>query len=153
MSIDVPRKGTRGATMPSGPMLRFAIRMARVLHRLGIGRRMDGEKVILLTTRGARSGRDRTVPVMAFPDSGGAWLVVASFGGSAGNPGWFVNLARNPDEVWIELDGRRTRVLPATLKGDDRAGAWRRIIESSPRFAGYQEKTDREIPVVRLTPA
>jgi deazaflavin-dependent oxidoreductase (nitroreductase family) len=152
MTIEVPRRGTRGANMPGGGLKGAFTGLARGLYRLGLGRRMDDEKVVLLSTRGARSGKQRTTPVMAFPD-GDAWLVVASYGGAATHPDWFVNLARNPDDVWVEVDGRRGQVRPATLQGEEKAAAWKRIVERSPRFAGYQEHTDREIPVVRLTPA
>ncbi len=150
-SIVVPARGTRGASMPGGPLIRFGMWVARGLYRLGVGRRMDGEKVILLTTRGARSGKARTAPVMAFDDEKDAWLVIASFGGAARNPNWFVNLARHPEDVEVEVEGRRVKVRPTRLEGAARAEAWQRIVKTSPRFAGYQEKTDRDIPVVRLT--
>jgi len=112
---------------------------------------MDGIPVILLTTRGARSGADRTTPVMAFRQSDSEWLVVASFAGAKQHPAWFINLARHPDDVWVEVDGRRVRVTPTSLEGEDRERAWADITAKSARFAGYQEKTDREIPIVRLT--
>ena len=112
---------------------------------------MDGIPVILLTTRGARSGADRTTPVMAFRQSDSEWLVVASFAGAKQHPAWFINLARHPDDVWVEVDGRRVRVTPTSLEGEDRERAWADITAKSARFTGYQEKTDREIPVVRLT--
>jgi deazaflavin-dependent oxidoreductase (nitroreductase family) len=124
----------------------------RAAHRLG-ARRMDGMPVILLTTKGARSGELRTTPVLSFPEGDSAWLVVASFGGAAKHPAWFVNMARHPDEVWVEVDSRRFKVSPASLSGEDREQAWRRITTQSPRFTSYQEKTDREIPVVRLSAA
>lgn len=153
MAIEVPRRGSRGANMPGGRMKGWFSGLATRFHRLGLGRRMDGQKVVLLSTRGARSGKVRTTPVMAFPETEGAWLVVASYGGSAAHPDWFVNLARNPDDVWLEADGRRHQMRPTALQGEDKAAAWKRIVETSPRFAGYQQNTDREIPVVRLRPA
>jgi deazaflavin-dependent oxidoreductase (nitroreductase family) len=121
----------------------------KLSHRLG-ARRMDGVPVLLLITRGARSGEQRATPVMCFPDGDSAWLVVASAGGSAGHPAWFVNIARHPDDVWVEVDGRRVKVTPHSLSGEDRKAAWQRITAQAPRFAGYQQKTDREIPLVRL---
>ena len=71
--------------------------------------------------------------------------------GTADHPSWFYNLAEHPDRVEIEIQGRKTTATPQTLTGDERAAAWERIIREQPRYAGYQEKTDREIPVVRLT--
>jgi deazaflavin-dependent oxidoreductase (nitroreductase family) len=60
-------------------------------------------------------------------------------------------VAKHPDQVEVEVDGRKTAVTPQTLTGGERAAAWERITRERPNFAGYQEKTDREIPVIRLT--
>jgi len=89
--------------------------------------------------------------VMAFPEADDAWLIVASRSGTADHPSWYYNLARHPDRVNIEVQGRKTTAVPQTLTGDERAAAWTRITREQPRYAGYQEKTDRQIPVVRLT--
>lgn len=70
--------------------------------------------------------------------------------GAAGHPAWLYNLVACPDRVEIELEGRKTAVTPQTLTGEDRAAAWERIARERPNFAGYEQKTDREIPVVRL---
>jgi deazaflavin-dependent oxidoreductase (nitroreductase family) len=87
---------------------------------------------------------------MAFTEGNDAWLIVASRGGTAGHPSWLYNLAAHPDRIEIEVEGRRTAVSAETLTGEERAAAWERITTAQPRFAGYQDKTDREIPVVRL---
>ena len=108
--------------------------------------------MLLLTTVGARSGQRRTAALARFPDGDGRWLIVGSAGGAARHPGWFINLARNPDQVWAEVGRLRLKVTPDLLRGDDRTAAWQRIIARSPNFAAYERKTDREIPVVRLTP-
>ena len=75
---------------------------------------------------------------------------MASKGGAPSHPSWFYNLAAHPDEVEVEFDGRKTAVTPQTLTGDERAAAWQRITTERPNFAAYEEKTDRQIPVVRL---
>jgi hypothetical protein len=62
-----------------------------------------------------------------------------------------VNLAKNPDHVFLQVRGERYRVRPASLHGADRESAWKRITSEMSNFAEYQTKTDREIPVVRLT--
>jgi hypothetical protein len=62
-----------------------------------------------------------------------------------------VNLARNPDQVSIEFEGCTIRARPESLKGADREAAWQRIVGESPMYKGYLDKTDREIPIVRLT--
>jgi deazaflavin-dependent oxidoreductase (nitroreductase family) len=106
-----------------------------------------------LTTVGAKTGQKRQIPLARFPDGEDAWLVVASVGGSAHHPAWYHNIAAHPDQVWIEFGGRQLRVTPAQLDGDARAQAWQRITQIQPRYAGYQQKTDRAIPVIRLARA
>jgi deazaflavin-dependent oxidoreductase (nitroreductase family) len=152
MSVNVTPRGTRGQKRPPGPIMGLMAWFMRTSHRLG-SQRMDDQPVILLTTRGARSRELRTTPVLSFPESESAWLIVASFGGSASHPAWYLNMARHPDDTWIEIDGRRVKVTPHSLTGEERERAWEHITAKSHRFVGYQEKTDREIPVVRLTTA
>ncbi len=115
--------------------------------------RISGMPLILVTTVGAKSGQRRQVLVSRFPDgeSTTSWLVTGTAGGSATHPGWVVNMARNPDKVWVEVDGREMRVRAASLTGAEREAAWARIAEVAPGFASYPDKTDREIPVIRLT--
>jgi deazaflavin-dependent oxidoreductase (nitroreductase family) len=150
MSVNVTPNGTRGQQTPPGFVMPVMGWFMRLSHRLG-ARRMDGQPVILLGTRGAKTGQPRTTPVMSFPEGDTSWLVVASFAGAQKHPAWFGNMAAHPDDVWVEVDGRHVAVTPTSLSGEDRAQAWKRITSEAPRFAGYQEKTDREIPVVRLT--
>jgi len=123
-------------------------------HRvLGDRMRVMGRPLLLLKTVGARSGETRTSLLGWFPDSTeGGWLVVASFAGAARHPAWFLNMARNPDKVWVEIGNRKLQVQPESLSGADRAEAWQRIVSLAPGYGGYQQKTDREIPVVRLRP-
>jgi deazaflavin-dependent oxidoreductase (nitroreductase family) len=61
-----------------------------------------------------------------------------------------VNLARNPDRVSIEIAGRQIKVEPESLQGAERAEAWRKVVALAPGYAAYEQKTDREIPVIRL---
>lgn len=158
MPIEITPAGTRGAGMPGGkvmtallaPMMKLQI----ATYRRSGGRRpsrMMGFPVVLLTTRGARSGRGRTTPLGGFPDGDDAWLVVASKAGAATHPAWFFNMARNPDDIWLEVGKRRIRVRGESLLGEEREGALRRIAAIAPRYGKYQAKTDREIPIVRLT--
>ncbi|MBJ7604625.1 MAG: nitroreductase family deazaflavin-dependent oxidoreductase [Candidatus Dormibacteraeota bacterium] len=108
---------------------------------------------MLLTTRGAGSGELRTAPVMGFAQGDSTWLVVASAAGAAKHPAWYFNMARHPQDVWVEVEGNKLRVSPQSLQGAERDEAWRDILAKSPRYAGYEQKTDRQIPVVRLTGA
>jgi deazaflavin-dependent oxidoreductase (nitroreductase family) len=117
------------------------------------GYRFMGMDVVFLTTVGRRTGERRETPLAWFPDGENAWLVVASAAGSAHNPSWYYNLAAHPDQVWIELPGRSLRVTPEQLEGVRRQECWSRIVQAQPRYAKYQEKTDRLLPVIRLVPA
>lgn len=117
------------------------------------GGKFRGMDVLFLTTVGAKTGERRETPVAWFPDGDQAWLIVASLGGSARNPGWYHNLAAHPDQVWIEIGDRTLRVVPEQLEGNRRDEGWQRIITAQPRYANYQEKTDRVRPVIRLAPA
>jgi deazaflavin-dependent oxidoreductase (nitroreductase family) len=74
-----------------------------------------------------------------------------SANGAAGHAAWLYNLAAHPDQVEVEFEGRKTPVTPQTLTGEERATAWQRITSERPNFASYETKTDRQIPVVRLT--
>ncbi len=117
------------------------------------GDRFLGMDLLYLTTTGAKTGQQRVTPLARFPDGDGAWLVVASAAGSARHPGWYHNVAAHPDQVWIEMGGQRIRVSAEQLDGTRREEAWQRIVASQPRYAGYQRKTDRVLPVIRLSRA
>lgn len=151
MAIEIPPAGTRGSrTPPSGPLARGMMGIVRTIHRL-TGDKMSGQPLMHLHTVGAKSGQPRTAVVMAFPEDENAWLIVASRGGTADHPAWFYNLAAHPDRVEVEVQGRRIPVTVQTLDGEERAAAWTHITTTQPRFAGYERKTDRRLPVVRLT--
>ena len=113
---------------------------------------MMGFPVVLLSTKGARSGQERTATLGGFADGDNAWLIVASMGGAAENPAWFNNMVKHPDDMWLEVGTRKMKVRGDSLTGREREEALARIAAISPRYAGYQKKTDREIPIVRLTP-
>ncbi len=142
------RNGTRGARQPSGPLLRWGNKlMANRIRRKGA----KGGKTLVLTTIGAKSGAERANPVAWFPGDGGSWLIVASAGGAPKNPAWYYNLAAHPDQVRIEVGGRTVDVTAEQLQGAERDKAWQQITAAAPGFGRYQEKTDRELPVIVLT--
>ncbi|WP_433519445.1 nitroreductase/quinone reductase family protein [Nonomuraea sp. CA-143628] len=147
------RPGTRGARQPSaGWAFRwFNKLMARRIRRKGGGKFL-GFNALVLTTVGAKSGQERVNPVGWFLGEDGNRLIVASAAGAAGNPAWYYNLAAHPDRVRIEVDGRTIAVVAEQLHGEERERAWQQIIAASPRFAEYQVKTDRELPIIRLIP-
>ena len=110
-----------------------------------------GMNVLVLTTVGAKTGQRRQTLLGSFPDGDGAWLVVASAAGAAKNPAWYHNLAAHPDQADVEVGGKKVKVTAAQLTGADRDAAWQRITAAQPRYGGYETKTDREIPIIRLT--
>lgn len=115
--------------------------------------RMMGFPVLLLTTVGAKTGVERTHIVGGFPEGENAWVVVASNGGAADHPQWFVNMAKNPDQISIQVGERKLQVTASCLIGPERIEALNRVAAIAPRYGDYPKKTDREIPVIRLTAA
>ncbi|MFD6176852.1 MULTISPECIES: nitroreductase/quinone reductase family protein [unclassified Isoptericola] len=143
-------QGTHGARQPRGPLLAFINRrMASRIRRKG-GSAAGGDTIVL-TTIGRKSGQERPVPVASFPSPDGGWYVVASAAGAANNPAWYLNLAAHPDDVTVETGGEKVAVSAAELHGEERAAAWKLVVTTAPGFAGYADKTDRELPVVHLT--
>jgi deazaflavin-dependent oxidoreductase (nitroreductase family) len=136
--------------MPSTPSW---IQRAMVRWHRRKGDRFQGMDLLYLTTTGAKTGEKRYTPLSYLSDGDDAWLIVASAGGAARNPGWYHNIAAHPDQVWIEVGGQHLRVAPAQLEGDRREQAFGRFATRHPRYAGYQEKTDRVLPVIRLARA
>ena len=109
-----------------------------------------GMNALVLTTIGRKSGVERATPVGWFPGEDGSWLIVASAAGAPRNPAWYHNIAAHPDKVRIELAGRTVAVTAEQLRGPEREQAWRQITAAAPRFAQYEGKTDREMPIIRL---
>lgn len=123
------------------------------LYRLLGGRvvgRLGAAPLLLLTTSGRRSGKRRTVPVIYVPGPDPA--LIASNGGAARHPLWFLNLQASP-RATLEIEGERREVLARVAAGHERERLWRRAVELYPSYASYQERTAREIPVVVLARA
>ena len=148
MAFDTPT-GTRGARQPrAGLMMQWANKMAAGrIRRTG---KMMGFNALILTTIGAKTGAQRTNPVGWFPGTDDSWLIVASAAGAQRNPAWYHNIAAHPDRVRIEVNGQAIHVTAEQLHGAERDQAWQQITTSAPRFGQYQQKTDRQIPVLRL---
>jgi deazaflavin-dependent oxidoreductase (nitroreductase family) len=144
-------RGMRGAGLAT--LLARVMRPVLIKYHRRQGDTFRGSQVLYLTTVGAKTGKRRENAVAYEPDGENAWLVVASFGGAAQNPGWYHNIAANPDQVWVEVRGHHHRARAEQLEGARRAEAWARITARIPSMAGYQEKTDRVLPVLRLVHA
>ena len=157
--MEIPPRGTRGA---QNPVFDVLMRLLRPMSNRMVARyrRTAGDEPpagmgfpqVLLTTVGARTGQQRTSILGGFREDGDTWLVMASKGGAPTHPAWFFNLARHPDRVWLEVGRRKFKAQPELLHGAEREAALARIAGVAPRYGRYQQKTDREIPIVRLTP-
>ncbi|GAC70505.1 nitroreductase family deazaflavin-dependent oxidoreductase [Gordonia soli] len=149
MGFDTP-SGSHGGRQPGGLALRLVNSVAaRWIRRRGA---IGGTRALILHTVGRKSGEPRTSPVNWFPGPDGSRIIVASAAGAPKHPAWYHNIGAHPDQVAIEVDGATIPVVAAELEGAEREQVWAEISGASAQFAGYQEKTDRRLPVIRLSP-
>jgi deazaflavin-dependent oxidoreductase (nitroreductase family) len=113
--------------------------------------RDTGLPVVIITNRGARSGKVRKTPVMRV-EHGGRYAAVASQGGAPSHPRWYYNFLANP-RVELQDGPDRREMIAREVTGDERAEWWRRAVAAYPPYAEYQEKTTRQIPVFVIEPA
>ena len=109
-----------------------------------------GTTILLLTTRGRRSGAEHTTPLIHRTD-GDRWIVIASKGGAPQHPDWFQNMEANPDSIEIQVRGDRFPVRAEVAEGEERERLWKLMAEVWPDYDEYQKQTDRQIPVVVLS--
>jgi deazaflavin-dependent oxidoreductase (nitroreductase family) len=107
-----------------------------------------GAKVLLLTTKGRRTGEPTTTPLIYERDDD-AFVIVASNGGAPEHPGWYRNLLKEPD-VDVQVLGDVFRARARTAAGEERERLWQLVLPQWPDYDRYQARTDREIPVVVL---
>lgn len=127
-------------------------RFHRWVYRRTGGRvlsRMRGKPVLLLTTTGRRTGRPRTVPLPYLPN-GDTMIVVGSNSGARQHPDWVRNLIAD-SRVTIQLRAKAGPARADIIAGAERAAMWEAIKAEAPWYAGYQERTRRQIPLIRLT--
>ena len=108
----------------------------------------EGSTVLLLTTKGRKTGKETTTPLIYARD-GDNYVIVASKGGAPKNPAWYENLRKDP-EVEVQVEGDVFFARARTAEGEERERAWAKANEVWPHYAEYQQKTDRTIPVVVL---
>ena len=114
--------------------------------------RLAGMPVVILATTGHRTGRKRRTMLTSPLVDGDRVVLVASFGGHSHNPRWFQNLLVQP-EVSVVMAGKGERRMRARVAGpDERAELWPRVVDAYAGYGRYQEKTDRQIPIVVLEP-
>jgi deazaflavin-dependent oxidoreductase (nitroreductase family) len=112
--------------------------------------RDTGLPVVIVTTRGNKSGKIRKTPLMRV-EHDGEYVLVASKGGAPAHPVWYYNLVADPAEVAIQDGPEPFDVDVRELDGDERAQWWKRAVAAYPPYAEYQERTDRTIPVFLAT--
>lgn len=111
-----------------------------------------GQPILLLHTRGARSGQPRTTPLLYTPHGDG-FVIVASKAGAEHHPAWYHNINAHPDAVAVEIGSRRIPVRPRVVEGAERAELWQRVNDNYNGYETYQARAGgRVIPVVLLEP-
>jgi F420H(2)-dependent quinone reductase len=132
--------------------IRWIGRFHAWLWTLTRGRFVDAAKeapFLLLTTTGRKTGRSRTTPVLYLED-GSELVVVASFGGNDMHPAWYLNLKQYP-EAEVLIRGEHLEVTAREITSEEKKIIWRRLVKLYPQFDVYQQRTRREIPLMRLT--
>ena len=112
------------------------------------GHDWQGTQTLILTTTGRKSGEERSTPLI-YGRRGDDYLIVASKGGADAPPAWYLNLEAKP-EAEIQVKADRFKVRSRVATPDEKPDAWRTMVGEWPAYDEYQEKTDREIPVVVL---
>ena len=125
----------------------------RVLFRLSGGRvlgRLEGTGVLILVTKGRKSGEPRSSPLLYFRfEESDDLIVVASNYGQDRHPAWYLNVAADPD-VSVETSGERFAAEAHIPQGQERAALYDKVVAANPRFATYRASTERQIPIVAL---
>lgn len=141
--------------MPSDAALKVMNAAHRLLLKASFGKlgwKAGSMPVLELTTTGRKSGEPRSVMLTSPMQRGDEIVVVASKGGEPTHPAWYLNLVADP-EVQVAMGGAaRTPYVARVASAEERAELWPQVTSSYDGYAGYQRKTDREIPLVLLTP-
>ncbi|MEV4540946.1 nitroreductase family deazaflavin-dependent oxidoreductase [Micromonospora echinaurantiaca] len=138
-------------TIEDSPVGWVASHVRRYLETDGAdGGKYHGYDSLLLTTRGRRSGKLRRTALIYGRD-GDRYLLVASNGGAARHPNWYLNLCADP-EVWVQVGAEKFAARARTATGEERSRLWQVMTGVFPTYARYQQQTDREIPVVVVEP-
>ena len=138
--------------MPNDSFMKLANTLHRALIKVSAGKRgwdFYGMPVIKLTTIGRVSGKDRSVMLTSPIKSNGDICLVASKGGDDRHPQWYLNLLRDP-RVKVEVPSGTKSMIATIAEGDERELLWNQIVSDFPNYGSYQEKTNREIPVIIL---
>lgn len=137
----------------SRSLIRAIAAVHRGLYRVSggrVGASLAGKPMLLLTTRGRKSGRERTTPLLYHRD-GDEFIVVASNGGDPRHPAWYLNLRSDPT-VRVQVGSRRVVCLARVATPEERARLWPALLARYPGYSDYEKRAGREIPVVVLRP-
>ena len=135
--------------------VRFMTGMHEMVFRSSNGlllNRLYGMPVVMLTTTGRKSGKQRTTMLTSRVQEGDVVVLVASYGGDDRHPTWFLNLRSNPD-VEVMMMGETRRMRARIASAEEKAELWPRVTGAYNSYAQYQRRTSRDIPLVMLEPA
>jgi deazaflavin-dependent oxidoreductase (nitroreductase family) len=107
-----------------------------------------GTSILILTTKGRKSGETRKNPLI-YTENDGDYVIVASRGGTPDHPGWYLNLKDDP-EVDVQVKDDKFKARARTAGPDEKPELWKKMAAAWPDYDDYQKKTDRDIPVVVL---
>jgi len=137
----------------------FALKTMNTIHKIvlkasfgKLGWSAGSMPVLELTTTGRKTGQQRTLMLTSPLQQGDTIVVVASRGGDDQHPAWFLNLQANPDVEVAYKGGARKPMTAHVATAEERAELWPKVIANQKRYAEYQAKTEREIPLVLLSP-
>src|ERR1700753_4121322 len=109
----------------------------------------NGTKILVLFTKGRKSGEERANALIFEPD-GDDYLIVASKGGAPAPPVWFLNLSDDPDAFEVEVKGYRFKARPRIANDEEKPRMWEKMVAAWPSYDDYQAKTERQNPIVLL---
>jgi len=137
----------------------FALKTMNTIHKIvlkasfgKVGWSAGSMPVLELTTTGRKTGQQRTLMLTSPLQDGDTIVVVASRGGDDQHPAWFLNLQANPNVDVAYKGGDRKPMTAHVATAEERADLWPKVIANQKRYAEYQTKTEREIPLVLLSP-
>ncbi|TFH18914.1 MAG: nitroreductase family deazaflavin-dependent oxidoreductase [Myxococcales bacterium] len=151
----MPRPFTASEEKFAKPIIRVMSKLNAFLYRSSGGRVwskwLRGAPIMLLTTTGRKSAKSRTAPLLYLAD-GDRIIIVASQGGMSTNPAWYLNLEANP-ACEVQIGNKKCRMRARRATDDEKADYWPRLTSMYRDFDDYQARTERNIPVVILSPA
>lgn len=135
------------------PLIKAIAVVHRGVYRISggrVGASLAGKPMLLLTTKGRKSGRERTTPLLYHRD-GEDFIVVASNGGDPRHPAWYLNLRSEPT-VRVQVGSRSVVCSAHVATPEERARLWPALLARYPGYSDYEKRAGREIPVVVLRP-